>query len=55
MRIFEVIDLRPEVTDRPDAIDMPPIEGEIKFEDVSFHYVPDVDVIKDVEPPRPPR
>ncbi len=48
VRIFEVIDLRPEVTDRPDAIDMPPIEGEIKFEDVSFHYVPDVDVIKDV-------
>ena len=49
VRIFEVIDLRPEVTDRPDAIDMPPIEGEIKFEDVSFHYVPDVDVLKDVD------
>jgi ATP-binding cassette subfamily B protein len=28
---------------------MPPIEGEIKFEDVSFHYVPDVDVLKDVD------
>ena len=49
VRIFEVIDLRPEVTDRPDAIDMPPIEGEIKFEDVSFHYIPDVDVLKDVD------
>ncbi len=49
VRIFEVIDLRPEVTDRPDAIDMPPIDGEIKFEDVSFHYVPGVDVLKDID------
>ena len=49
VRIFEVIDLRPEVTDRPDAIDMPPVEGEIKFEDVSFHYVPGVEVLKDID------
>ncbi len=49
VRIFEVIDLRPEVTDRPDAIDMPPIDGEIKFEDVSFHYVPGVEVLKDID------
>ena len=49
VRIFEVIDLRPEVTDRPDAIDMPPIDGEIKFENVSFHYVPGVDVLKDID------
>ena len=49
VRIFEVIDLRPEVTDRPDAIDMPPIDGEIKFENVSFHYVPGVEVLKDID------
>ena len=49
VRIFEVIDLRPEVTDRPDAIDMPPVKGEIKFEDVSFHYVPGVEVLKDID------
>ena len=49
VRIFEVIDLRPEVTDRPDAMDMPPVKGEIRFEDVSFHYVPGVDVLKDID------
>lgn len=48
VRIFEVIDLIPEVQDDPDAIDMPKIEGEIKFEDVSFHYVPGTDVLKNI-------
>ena len=28
VRIFEVIDLKPEVEDRPDAVEMPPIRGE---------------------------
>ena len=48
VRIFEVMDLKPEVTDKPDAVDMPPIRGEIKYEGVSFHYIPGVDVLKDV-------
>ena len=48
VRIFEVIDLVPEVQDAPDAIDMPQIKGEIKFEDVSFHYVPGTDVLKNI-------
>ena len=49
VRIFEVLDLRPEVTDAPDAVEMPPIRGEIRYEGVVFHYVPDVDVLKDVD------
>ena len=48
VRIFEVLDLKPEVVDKPDAIEMPEIQGEIKFEDVSFHYVPDLDVLKGI-------
>ena len=48
VRIFEVIDLVPEVQDEPDAIDMPEINGEIKFEDVGFHYVPGIDVLKNI-------
>lgn len=48
VRIFEVIDLVPEVSDDPDAPDMPPIQGEIKFEHVNFHYTPGVDVLKDI-------
>ena len=48
VRIFEVLDLRPEVNDRDDAVNMPPVEGEIKFENVHFHYVPGVEVLKNI-------
>src|SRR5918912_215933 len=46
VRIFELLDVQPEVQDAPDAPEMPPIKGEITFENVSFHYVPGVDVLK---------
>jgi len=48
VRIFEVLDLKPEVVDKPDAIELPEIRGEIKFEDVNFQYVTDVDVLKEI-------
>ena len=48
VRIFEIIDLTPEVRDDPDAREMPPIAGEVKYEGVNFHYVPGVEVLKDV-------
>ena len=48
VRIFEVLDLKPEVVDKPDAIELPQIQGEIKFEDVSFHYVPGLDVLNGI-------
>ena len=48
VRIFEVLDLKSEVVDKPDAIELPQIQGDIKFEDVSFHYVPDVEVLKGI-------
>jgi ABC-type multidrug transport system fused ATPase/permease subunit len=37
-KIFELLDERPELTDRPGAVDLPRIRGEIRFEDVSFSY-----------------
>ncbi|MBI4003816.1 MAG: ABC transporter ATP-binding protein [Candidatus Omnitrophica bacterium] len=37
-RIFEVFDTFPEVRQRPDAVTWPRVQGEIAFEDVSFHY-----------------
>jgi ATP-binding cassette subfamily B protein len=49
VRIFELLDVRPEVQDAPDAREMPTIQGEIRFEHVSFHYVPGVDVLKDID------
>jgi ATP-binding cassette subfamily B protein len=48
VRIFEVLDLEPEVKDEPGAQELPQIEGEIKFENVRFHYVPGIDVLKDI-------
>ena len=48
VRIFEVLDLKPEVQDDPDAPDLPEIKGEIEFQDVRFHYVPGVDVLEDI-------
>ena len=48
VRIFEILDLKPEVVDADHAIRMPLIKGEIKFEGVNFHYNEGVEVIKDV-------
>src|SRR6185436_14953094 len=37
-RIFELLDTPVEVPDLPDAVEMPPIRGQVEFQDVSFHY-----------------
>jgi ATP-binding cassette subfamily B protein len=37
-RIFEILDAKSDVTDKPGAISLPPVVGEIKFEKVSFRY-----------------
>jgi ABC-type multidrug transport system fused ATPase/permease subunit len=47
-RVFELLDMRPDIQDRPDAIDLPPIKGEIQFRNVSFGYEPDKDVLHDI-------
>ena len=48
VRIFEILDTPPAVKDREGAIDLPPIEGRVRFENVGFSYVPDIPVLKDV-------
>lgn len=37
-RIFEILDTQSEVTDKPNAIVLPPIRGHVKFENVTFRY-----------------
>lgn len=37
-KLFELLDLRPEITDAPDAKDFIPAIGEIRFEDVGFSH-----------------
>ena len=48
-RVFDILDTLPEVQDRPGAI--APVErlnGAVRFEQVSFHYRPDVPVLVNV-------
>jgi ATP-binding cassette subfamily B multidrug efflux pump len=40
-RIFEILDAEIEVTDRPGAQELPPIEGRVEFENVTFRYFRD--------------
>ena len=47
-RIFEVMEITPEITDKPDAIELPAIDGEVRFEHVFFEYEKDVPILKDV-------
>jgi ATP-binding cassette subfamily B protein len=37
-RIFEILDVESDVTDKAGAITLPPIEGRVTFEDVTFRY-----------------
>ncbi len=37
-RVFEILDISPEIADAPDAVDIPRSSGHITFEDVSFRY-----------------
>ena len=47
-RIFEIIDMEPEISDAPDARGFDDFEGDVDFEDVDFSYVKDVPVLMDV-------
>jgi ATP-binding cassette subfamily B protein len=46
IRVFEVIDSKPTITDKPDAIDLPADANGIAFDDVQFGYVPSQPVLR---------
>lgn len=47
-RVFELLDTEPAVVEKPGAISMPPIQGRVHFEDVSFGYDETL-VLRDVD------
>ncbi|MFY9485244.1 MAG: ABC transporter ATP-binding protein, partial [Bacillota bacterium] len=47
-RVFEYLDLEPEVLDEPGSVAVKELEGRIEFEDVSFSYKPGIPVLKNV-------
>ncbi len=47
-RLFELLDTQPEVADAPDAIDIPPIVGDIAYDHVTFRYTEKELVLDDI-------
>src|SRR6266498_6114954 len=47
-RLSEVLDIEPDIQDRPDAIEAVGLKGEIAFQDVSFDYGDGKDVLRQV-------
>lgn len=47
-RIFEILDEEPDIIDEKLAKEMPPMQGRVKFEKVSFQYDVGVPVLKEI-------
>ena len=47
-RVFEILDQVPEVAEAPDASELVPERGEVRFEHVSFSYGRHASVLKDI-------
>src|SRR5690348_9173576 len=57
IRVFDIIDSRPAIADKPGAIELPPDATGLSFDDIRFGYVPNVPVLRSlslrVEPGEP--
>ncbi|MBN2394825.1 MAG: ABC transporter ATP-binding protein [Anaerolineae bacterium] len=47
-RVLELLDTKPAVADKPDAIEMPRIQGKVELRDVTFAYRVDGAVLHDI-------
>ena len=47
-RVFEIIDTRPTILDAPGAPDMPRVAGRIELDGVTFEYLPNQPVLRDI-------
>ena len=48
-RIFELLDVAPEITDAPGAIELSSVRGDVHFDHVSFSYRSDIEVLSDID------
>ena len=46
-RVFEILDIEPDVVNAPDAVPMPSTASDIRFDRVAFAYQPDRPVLRD--------
>lgn len=47
-RVFQTLDTRPEIQDRPGAKALPSVRGRVEFDEVSFHYRDGRDIIRNL-------
>ncbi|MDR2600250.1 MAG: ABC transporter ATP-binding protein/permease [Oscillospiraceae bacterium] len=47
-RVFEILDIEPEIKDSPDAITVGRLSGQIEFDNVSFAYQDDIEVLENI-------
>jgi ABC-type multidrug transport system fused ATPase/permease subunit len=45
-RIFQILEMRVDIVDKPDAQQLPQIEGDVEFRDVNFGYSQDLPVLR---------
>ena len=48
-RVLDILDTNPLITEKPDAEELPPVRGEIHFDDVRFGYTADQPVLDHFE------
>ena len=53
-KIFELLDEEPDLVDKPDALELPRIRGEIEFDDVTFAYSGDNPALCEIDLHIPP-
>jgi ATP-binding cassette subfamily B protein len=49
VKLRTLLDNEPSVTESPDAVELPPIRGQIRFDHVSFGYDPAIPVLDDID------
>ena len=48
VRIFELLETKPDLADSPEAKELPRLRGEVELKNVSYGYLPSLDVLKNV-------
>jgi len=48
-RVFHIMDTEIEISEKPDAVVIPPIEGRIAYEDMNFSYEDGVPVLSEID------
>ncbi len=49
VRIFEVLDTKPEIVDAPGAVELDVIDGRVDFDHMTFEYIEGQPVLKDID------